>query len=428
MDVEKSDRHADASAALDRALRAEPGRVLSVIVRAFGDLDLAEEALQDASAVALERWTLEGIPSSPAGWLVTTARRRGIDRLRRVAVETRVRAELTALTRLELDVDHLADSDRPLGDERLALIFACCHPILPMEGRVALTLRCIGGLTTAEVARAFLVTEPTMKQRLSRAKRLLRDARVSLAPPSGETLAARLPDVLAVLYLIYNEGYVMTRGDGLGRPDMTSEAIRLTRIVASKLPMAEAMGLLALMLFNEARGPGRSSAADGETSLVPMDEQDRTTWDRAAINEANQLLAAASHAGSPDPYQLQAAIASVHANAASADATDWATILKLYDTLFAAMPTAAVRLGRAVAVGMVHGPATGLEQMEELSKQEGLERYHLLHAARADMLRRLERLSEAADAYESAARLTGNNAERNYLHRRRSECRDRLAR
>lgn len=429
MDAAASDRRAQASDALDRALRREPGRVLSVLVRAFGDVDLAEDALQDAAAVALERWPSEGIPSNPAGWLVTTARRRGIDRLRRVAIEARKRTELAALTRLELDVDHLSDAHRPVGDERLALIFACCHPVLPMHGRVALTLRCVGGLTTAEIARAFLVTEPTMRQRISRTKRAMRDAGVSLSLPRGEQLAARVPDVLAVLYLVFNEGYVTTRGDGLRRVDLTSDAIRLTRLVASKLPTAEGLGLLALMLFHEARGPGRSTGVgDADGSLVPMDQQDRTTWDRAAIHEANQLLAAASHADSPGPYQLQAALASVHANAGSSEATDWATILRLYDGLVVALPTAVVRLNRAVAYGMVHGPAAGLERIGELAERGDLERYHLLHAARADMLRRLNRLDEAAEAYDIAARLTDNNAERRYLERRRSDCRDRVAR
>jgi RNA polymerase sigma-70 factor (ECF subfamily) len=427
MDAKEFAGRAETSEALNGALGDEPGRVLSVLVRAFGDVDLAEDALQDAAAIALQRWPSEGIPSNPAGWLVTTARRRGIDRLRRVAIEERKRTELTALTRLELDIDHLSDTDRPVGDERLALIFACCHPVLPMDGRVALTLRCVGGLTTAEVARPFLVTESTMKQRISRTKRALRDAGVSLALPRGEQLAARVPDVLAVLYLVFNEGYVTTRGDRLRRSDLTSEGIRLTRLVASKLPTAEALGLLALMLFHEARGPGRS-AGDGDGPLVPMDEQDRTAWDRATIDEANQLLAAASQADAPGPYQVQAAIASVHANARSPEATDWATILRLYDALAAELPTAVVQLNRAVAYGMVHGPAAGLERIGELAERRGLERYHLLHAARADMLRRQDRLGEAAEAYDIAAGLTDNDAERQYLERRRSECREKATR
>lgn len=427
MDTEESARRAEARVALGRALGDEPGRVLSVLVRAFGDVDLAEEALQDAAAIALQRWPSAGIPSNPAGWLVTTARRRGIDRLRRVAIEERKWTELTALTRLELDVDHLSDTDRPLGDERLALIFACCHPVLPMDGRVALTLRCVSGLTTAEIARAFLVAESTMKQRISRTKRSLRDAGVSLALPRGEQLVARVPDVLAVLYLVFNEGYVTTRGERLRRSDLTREGIRLARLVASKLTTAEALGLLALMLFHEARGPGRS-AGDDDGSLVPMDEQDRTAWDRATIDEANQLLAAASDADAPGPYQLQAAIASVHANAGSSEATDWATILRLYDALVAALPTAVARLNRAVAYSMVHGPGAGLERIGELAEHRSLEGYHLLHAARADMLRRLGRLGEAAEAYHIAAGLTDNDAERRYLERRRSECRERAAR
>jgi RNA polymerase sigma-70 factor (ECF subfamily) len=268
-----------------------------------------------------------------------------------------------------------------------------------------------------------------MKQRITRAKRALRDADVSLPLPSREQLAPRLPDVLAVLYLIFNEGYVTTGGDRLGRADLTSEAIRLTRLVTSELPTPEALGLLALMLFHEARGAGRSApAGGGDVSLVPMDEQDRTTWDRGAIDEANRFLAAASYADSPGPYQLQAAIASVHANAISTQATSWPTILRLYDALLAVLPTAAVHLNRAVAYGMEHGPAAGLARVEELTDVDGLERYHLLHAARADMLRRLDRLGEAAEAYDLAAGMTANDAERRYLQRRRFECLDRLPR
>ena len=282
--------------ALASALQDEPGRILSVLVRAIGDIDLAEDALQDAVTTALERWPVDGVPSNPSGWLVTAARRKAIDRLRRITVERRKHTEIAALARLERQSDRLADEDGALGDERLTLMFACCHPALPMEHRVALTLRSVGGLTTAEIARAFLVTESTMKQRVSRAKRTIRDAHVPLSLPSDDLLEERLPGVLAVLYLIFNEGYVSSRGEGLTRVDLSHEAIRLTRLTASKLPSAESLGLLALMVYHEARAATRRA---GDGSLIPMDEQDRSQWDHTMIAEANSILATAASAGHP---------------------------------------------------------------------------------------------------------------------------------
>lgn len=403
---------------LERALREEPGRILSVLVHAIGDIDLAEDALQDAVTTALERWSLDGVPSNPAGWLVTTARRRAIDRLRRIDVERRKRGEIAALTRLELDPDHLADHGQqgPLGDERLTLMFACCHPALPIASRVALTLRSVGGLTTAEIARALLATETAMKQRVSRAKRTIREVHVPLTVPPDDLLDERLPGVLAVLYLIFNEGYLSTHGESLTRVDLSQEAIRLTRLVATTLPSAETLALLALMLFHEARSATRH-ASDG--SLIPLEEQHRSRWDHAAIDEANRLLAAAATKGPPGQYQLQAAIASVHANATRPEATNWNDIVQLYEGLITLVPTPVFRLNHAVAYGMAHGPAAGLEYIERLT---GLDAYHLFHAARADMLRRLGRPTEAEATYKTALQLAENRSERRYLQRRILEC------
>jgi RNA polymerase sigma-70 factor (ECF subfamily) len=317
---------------------------------------------------------------------------------------------------LERHSDRFADEHGALGDERLTLMFACCHPALPMEHRVALTLRSVGGLNTAEIARAFLVTESTMKQRVSRAKRTIRDAHVPLSLPSDDLLEERLPGVLAVLYLIFNEGYVVSRGEGLTRVDLSHEAIRLTRLTASKLPSAETSGLLALMLFHEARAATRRA---GDGSLIPMDEQDRSQWDHAVIAEANNILSTAARAGHPGHYQLQAAIASVHANATRSADTNWRHIARLYDGLVELAPTPVFRLNRAVAYGMAYGPPAGLERINAL---EGLDDYHLLHAARADMLRRLGQLTEAKAAYGAALQLTKNNSERLYLERCIGEC------
>jgi RNA polymerase sigma-70 factor (ECF subfamily) len=402
--------------ALARALEDEPGRVLSVLVRAIGDIDLAEDALQDAVTTALERWPVDGVPSNPSGWLVTAARRKAIDRLRRIAVERRKHTEIAALAVLERARDPVADEHGALGDERLTLMFACCHPALPIDHRVALTLRSVGGLNTAEIARAFLVTESTMKQRVSRAKRTIRGAHVPLSLPSDGLLEERLPSVLAVLYLIFNEGYLSSRGEDLTRVDLTHEAIRLTRLTADKLPSAETSGLLALMLFHEARAATRLAT---DRSLIPMDEQDRSQWDHTVIAEANGILSSAARAGNPGQYQLQAAIASVHANAARSEDTNWRHIVMLYDGLIGLAPTPVFRLNRAVACGMADGPAAGLERINAL---EGLDDYHLLHAARADMLRRLGRLGEAKDAYGTALGLTGNYSERRYCERRIAEC------
>jgi RNA polymerase sigma-70 factor (ECF subfamily) len=415
MDAEIA-RDSGAHEALATALQHEPGRILSVLARTTGDIDLAEDALQDAAVEALVQWPGCDVPSNPAGWLVTTARRRAIDRLRRIGVEQRKYGEITALARLEREADRTPEPAGAIGDERLALMFACCHPALPTEQRVALTLRSVGGLTTAEIARAFLVSEATMKQRLSRAKRAIRDAQVLLRAPSPDELQDRQPAVHAVLYLIFNEGYVSTRGVALARNALTREAIRLTRLVVRDLPSAETYGLLALMLYHEARIAGRDGR-DG--ALLPIEEQDRSTWDRKAIVEANDLLAQAARMATPGQYQLQAAIASVHANAARASDTNWPDIARLYDGLLALTPTDVIRLNRAVAYGMARGPDVGLEHIDAIA---GLDGYHLFHASRADMLRRLGRTDEASAAYAAALALAENQAERRFLERRLAEC------
>jgi RNA polymerase sigma-70 factor (ECF subfamily) len=412
-------RRADAvRAALDRALRDEPGRLLSVLVRALGDIDLAEEALQDAAAAALARWPVDGVPANPGGWLVTAGRRRAIDRFRRAALGRRKEAESAADA--EAGEPDPAAAAEPLGDERLALMFACCHPVLTLPSRVALTLRTLGGLTTAEIARAFVVDEPTMRQRITRAKATLRGSGVSLSIPTPDERHRRLPGVLAVLYLVFSEGYATSGDGGLTRPDLSEDAIRLARLLDAAVRAPEPRGLLALMLFQHARAAARETP-DG--CLVPLDEQDRSRWDRAAIAEAGRLLtSAAALAGDEPPgvYQLQAAIASVHATADRPDATRWDDIARLYDALVALAPTPVLRLNRAVAHGMAGTPAGGLALVDEVA---GLDGYHLYHAARADLLRRLARPTEAEAAYHRALALTANPAERRYLERRLAECR-----
>ena len=416
--------------ALDRALRDEPGRVLSVLVRSLGDIDLAEEALQDAATAALDRWPVDGVPANPGGWLVTVGRRRAIDRLRRTAVGRRKEAASAAAVALAGDGESHGQAlgvlatppeDEPLGDERLALMFACCHPALAPASRVALTLRTLGGLSTAEIARAFVVAEPAMKQRITRAKQKIRTAAIPLQVPPPEQLDERLPGVLAVLYLVFNEGYASSGGAGRGltRPDLSGEAIRLARLVDAALPTPETRALVALMLFHHARSAARETAGG---TLVPLGEQDRTLWDGAAISEANRLLAGAAAAARddpPGPYQLQAAVASVHANAARPEDTRWHDIARLYDGLVVVAPTPVFRLNRAVAYSMTAGPEEALAQVDALA---GLDTFHLFHATRADLLRRLDHPAEAEAAYRTALTLTTNEAERRHLERRIGEC------
>jgi RNA polymerase sigma-70 factor (ECF subfamily) len=380
----------------------------------LGDFDLAEEAVQEAFAEALRTWPDRGVPDNPAAWITTTARNRAIDRLRR---ERALREKTQTLARLA-ELEALAEDAVTGGivDDRLQLIFTCCHPALAMDARVALTLRTLGGLTTGEIARAFLVSEATMAQRIVRAKRKIKDAAIPYRVPPPELLPDRLPGVLAVLYLVFNEGYAATQGP-LVRVDLCDEAIRLARVLRSLMPAeAEATGLLALMLLQHSRQRARATAA-GE--LVLLDDQDRARWDHDLIDEGLRMVDDALAARRPGPYQVQAAIAAVHARAPRPEDTDWPQIVRLYDALVVMSPSPVVELNRAVAVAMADGPARGLPLVDGLA--EALEGYHWFHSARADLLRRLERPAEAADAYRRARALASNPVERAFLERRLKE-------
>ncbi|MDH6521148.1 RNA polymerase sigma-70 factor (ECF subfamily) [Streptomyces sp. SAI-135] len=382
---------------IEGVFREEYGRAVAVLVRFLGDIDLAEEAVQDAFTTAVRRWPETGVPPSPAGWIVTTARHRAIDRLRRESTRRSRHTEAALL--------HAPDAppeEGPVRDERLRLIFTCCHPALAPQARVALTLRLLGGLTTAQIARAFLVPEPTMAQRLVRAKAKIRDARIPYRVPRDADLPDRLNGVLTVVYLIFNEGYG-------GTPELCAEAVRLGRLLTELMPdEPEATGLLALMLLIESRRAGRT---DDNGALVPLSEQDPARWDRALIAEGQSLVRRCLRRNRPGPYQIQAAVQAVH----SEPPTDWGQVLCLYDQLMAVAPSPVVALNRAVAVAETEGPARALALVDALD----LDGYHVRHAVRADLLRRLGRPAEAADAYAKAAELTTNPAERAYLEQRR---------
>jgi RNA polymerase sigma-70 factor (ECF subfamily) len=402
--------------AVSEAFRQEWGRIVAALIGMTGDWDLAEECAQEAFTQALRTWPRDGVPRRPGAWLTTTARNRALDRLRRRTTETARLRDVLVLAP-EQDPAGVSDDDESgIPDDRLRLIFTCCHPALPLEARVALTLRTLAGLSTAEIARAFLVPEPTMAKRLVRAKHKIRDAGIPYRVPPAHLLPARTSGVLAVLYLLFNEGYSASSGASLVRRRLCAEAIRLARVLVMLMPAEpEAAGLLALMLFHDSR---RDARTDADGRLITLEDQDRSRWDREQIDEADVILEAALRRGAAGPYQLQAAIAACHATAADAASVDWAQIALLYERLQEIASSPVVELNRAVAVAMARGPQAGLDIVAELEKAGTLAGYYLLPATRADLLRRLGDLPHAAVSYRQALELVATDAEREYLTRR----------
>ena len=402
---------------VDALYRTESRRVLATLIRLLDDFDLAEEALHDAFAAAVEQWEKDGIPANPRAWLVSTGRFKAIDRLRRSARFEGI--DPAMIDRIEGTSDPLRDDDE-LEDDRLRLIFTCCHPALSPDARIALTLREVCGLTTEEVAHAFLTPPPTLAQRIVRAKSKIRETRIPYEVPERAELPDRLDSVLHVIYLVFNEGYLATSGDSLTRADLSREAIRLGRLLVELLPEPEVIGLLALMLLHEARRVARSGPA-GE--MILLEDQDRSLWNRAQIEEGVELVERAIQSRRFGPYTLQAAIAAVHADARDARSTDWRQIVGLYDVLLRIDPSPVIELNRAAAVAMSDGPEAGLALIDAILVRGDLADYHLAHAARGDLCRRLGRVSEAIESYETALRLTAQKSERSFITRRLEELR-----